>query len=79
MLTAVSLEAETAGHSHTSTKTTVKRVYSDKIQDYKVGDMIGKGAFGSVHRATSLHSSSFNQQVAIKMVGLLLNWSSILT
>jgi serine/threonine protein kinase len=43
------------------------------IQDYRLGDILGKGGFATVYRAVSLHNNSMNMQVAIKMVIATLN------
>ncbi|MBZ3875226.1 Serine/threonine-protein kinase PLK4 [Sciurus carolinensis] len=37
----------------------------DKIEDFKVGNLLGKGSFASVYRAESIHAGL---EVAIKMI-----------
>jgi hypothetical protein len=41
------------------------------VQGYQVEELLGKGGFGIVHRAKSLHKASFGEEVAIKMVRAL--------
>ncbi len=40
-------------------------IMGDRLADYEMGELIGKGAFGSVYKSKSKHTK---QVVAIKMV-----------
>jgi serine/threonine protein kinase len=43
------------------------------LQDYQLKELLGQGGFGVVHRATSKAYASKGQEVAIKMVNLVIN------
>ncbi|KAJ3158441.1 Serine/threonine-protein kinase plk4 [Geranomyces michiganensis] len=44
------------------------RRFSSKIEDYEIGEMLGRGGFGFVHRAISKSAGTYGREVAIKMI-----------
>ena len=42
-----------------------RRVHTERVEDFKVGNLLGKGSFAGVYRAESIHTGL---EVAIKMV-----------
>ncbi|KAI8802483.1 hypothetical protein BJ742DRAFT_873207 [Cladochytrium replicatum] len=42
--------------------------FSNRIKDYQLNELLGRGGFATVYRATSLHSETLGQQVAIKIM-----------
>jgi serine/threonine protein kinase len=46
--------------------------YSNNINGYKLEQVLGRGGFGVVYKATSLAKSTAGKQVAIKLAGIRL-------
>ncbi|KAJ3188955.1 hypothetical protein HDU85_004672 [Gaertneriomyces sp. JEL0708] len=45
-----------------------EKKFSNRIEDYEIGEMLGRGGFGFVHRAISKSRGAFGREVAIKMI-----------
>ncbi|TPX56203.1 hypothetical protein PhCBS80983_g04689 [Powellomyces hirtus] len=57
------------GHNFTfSSPQKASKRFSNRIEDYEIGEMLGRGGFGFVHRAVSKHAGTYGQEVAIKMI-----------
>ncbi|KAJ3179610.1 Serine/threonine-protein kinase plk4 [Geranomyces variabilis] len=54
--------------SFTSPRKASTRRFSSRIDDYEIGEMLGRGGFGFVHRAVSKSAGTYGREVAIKMI-----------
>ncbi|KAI8591672.1 hypothetical protein BDZ88DRAFT_487338 [Geranomyces variabilis] len=54
--------------SFTSPRKASTRRFSSRIENYEIGEMLGRGGFGLVHRAVSKSAGTYGREVAIKMI-----------
>ncbi|KAJ3208725.1 Serine/threonine-protein kinase plk4 [Entophlyctis luteolus] len=46
--------------------------FSRRIEDYEIGEVIGRGGFAVVHQAVSKYSTSYGEEVAVKIIDKVL-------
>ncbi|KAI9021091.1 kinase-like domain-containing protein, partial [Hyaloraphidium curvatum] len=58
----------TGAGTHDATRSFFHGAFERFLQDYELGEVLGRGGFGVVHRAVCRHPDAYGMEVAVKMI-----------